>query len=326
MAESPIPKKSCCTPSAEQGGDTEYQSPLPPPVTELKRVSSGSTDGMVELAGGTFIMGTDRDEGFPDDGEGPARAVELAPFWIDTTSVTNRQFADFVKATGYVSEAEKFGWSFVFHNQLIGEQRRYATKRVVGVEWWNRVEGAYWAKPEGPGSKLKGRMDHPVIHVSWADAAAYAAWAGKRLPTEAEWEYACRAGHERRIFPWGMELEPNGAHMCNVWQGDFPTTDSAADGYAGTCPVTAFEPNDYGIYNMCGNIWEWVNDWWSPSWHGGKDASNPLGPETGDNKVVKGGSFLCHASYCNRYRCAARTKNTPDSATCHMGFRCVRDI
>lgn len=280
---------------------------------------------MVQLAGGNFIMGTDRDEGFPKDGEGPARQVELEPFWIDACAVTNKQFSAFVKDTGYQTEAERFGWSFCFHNQLYGDLKRNASKSVVGVEWWWKVEGAFWSQPEGPGSRLKGRLNHPVTHVSWHDAQAYAAWAGKRLPTEAEWEYAARGGRERQIFPWGMELEQSGKHHCNVWQGDFPRTDTAADGYAGTCPVDAFEPNDFGLYNCCGNVWEWVNDWFSRDWLGDQPYTNPIGPTNGEAKIIKGGSFLCHDSYCNRYRCAARTANTPDSATCHMGFRCVRD-
>jgi len=281
---------------------------------------------MLHLAGGAFTMGTDVDEGFPEDGEGPSRLVELTPFWIDACAVTNREFARFVKDSGYVSEAERFGWSFVFHNQRAGRHRVRGTARVVGVEWWMRVEGADWAHPEGPGSKLKGRMDHPAVHISWHDAAAYAAWAGKRLPTEAEWEYASRGGIENTRFSWGDELEPNGRFMCNTWQGDFPYRDSGDDGWAGTCPVDAFEPNPFGLSNTNGNVWEWVNDWFSPTWHRDGPRSDPIGPERGQGKIMKGGSFLCHESYCNRYRCAARTANTPDSATCHVGFRCVRDV
>jgi len=323
-----IPRKACCTPSQDGSGASGYVSPKPAAIRELERTGDGgSTAGMVELPGGRFVMGTDRDEqGFPDDGEGPARSVDLAPFWIDRAAVSNAQFAAFVKDTGYVTEAERFGWSFVFHNQLVGRQRRNAGPRAPGIEWWLRVDGAYWGKPEGPGSKLKGRMEHPVVHVSWADACAYARWAGKRLPTEAEWEYASRGGRDQLIYPWGDELVPGGRYAMNTWQGSFPTRDSAADGYAGTCPVDAFQPNDFGIYNTCGNVWEWVNDWWSPTWHRDGARDNPIGPGDGAAKVVKGGSFLCHISYCNRYRCAARTANTPDSATCHMGFRCVRDV
>jgi sulfatase modifying factor 1 len=336
------PPKPCCTPQAErapQGCETPamtgaeaapdggYVSPLAPAVTELARVSTGSTDDMVQVPGGSFQMGTDRDEGgFPDDGEGPARAVILAPFWIDRYSVTKRQFSRFVKATGYVTEAERFGWSFVFHNQLHGKLRANAKQAVQGIEWWWRVDGCDWAHPEGPGSRLKGRLEHPVTHVSWHDAQAYAAWAGKRLPTEAEWECAARGGRESLIYPWGMELEESGAFHCNTWQGDFPHTDSAADGFAGTCPVDAYVPNDFGVSNVMGNVWEWTNDWWSNDWHLTGSRDNPIGPEQGSAKVVKGGSFLCHISYCNRYRCAARTQNTTDSATCHTGFRCVRDV
>lgn len=334
-------KKGCCTPGAltspvsnpsqdggqYAGGDNGYRSPLPPAITALERVATGATEAMIELPGGVFRMGTDRDEqGFPEDGEGPARSVELQPFWIDRSPVTNRQFAAFIKDTGYVTEAERFGWSFVFHNQMVGSLRQNIGPHVPGLNWWFRVDGACWSKPEGPGSKLKGRMDHPVVHVAWHDAAAYAAWAGKRLPTEAEWEYACRGGHEGRIYPWGDELEPGGKHLMNVWQGDFPRQDDAKDGWSGTCPVDTYPANDFGLVSMTGNAWEWVADWWSATWHAGRDANNPIGPDNSSHKVMRGGSFLCHLSYCNRYRCAARTANTPDSASCHLTFRCVRDV
>jgi formylglycine-generating enzyme required for sulfatase activity len=278
---------------------------------------------MVRLAGGPFVMGTNSDIGYAEDGEGPEREVTLAPFWIDTTPVTKRQFADFVKATDYQTEAEQFGWSFVFHNQIFAHKAQAA---VDGLEWWRRIDGATWRTPEGPGSKLKGRMDHPVNHVTWNDAAAYAAWAGKRLPTEAEFEYASRGGSLGTIFPWGDDLNPDGAYLANTFQGDFPKKDSARDGFAGTCPVTAFPPNGYGIYSTVGNVWEWCLDWWSPDFHLTGPRNNPFGPSTGESKVMKGGSYLCHSSYCNRYRLAARTKNTPDSSTHNLGFRCVRDI
>lgn len=321
------PAATCCGPRAGvPDPDATYHSPMPPPVERLERIADGATDDMVLVDPGTFRMGTDRDEGgFPDDGEGPARSVTLTPFWIDRHAVSKRQFSRFIKATGYVTEAERFGWSFVFHNQLHGRLRGNARQAVQGIEWWLRADGADWAHPEGPGSKLKGLLEHPVTHVSWNDACAYAAWAGKRLPTEAEWECAARGGRSDTIFPWGMDLEEGGRFHCNTWQGRFPDHDRADDGYAGTCPVDAFPRNDYGLYNVMGNVWEWCNDWWSPDWHRTGPRHDPLGPATGPGKVVKGGSFLCHVSYCNRYRCAARTHNTPDSTTCHMGFRCVRD-
>jgi formylglycine-generating enzyme required for sulfatase activity len=269
-------------------------------------------------------MGTDYEFGFPADGEGPIRSVNLSPFSIDITPVTNAQFAEFAKDTKYVTEAERYNWSFVFwahipqafFDQLVADT-------VTGAPWWCKVYGAKWNSPEGPGSQIEDRQDYPVVHVAYTDAAAYAAWAGKQLPTEAEWEYAARGGLEQKLFPWGDDLEPNGQHLCNVWQGQFPSEDTGADGYAGACPVQAFPPNGYGLYSMIGNVWEWTQDWFTAT-QPKHETLNPRGPKYGTDKVTKGGSFLCHASYCNRYRVAARTKNTPDSSTSNIGFRCVR--
>jgi formylglycine-generating enzyme required for sulfatase activity len=277
--------------------------------------------GMVALPGGAFLMGTDDAEGFPADGEGPVRRVQVPPFWIDRTAVTNAQFAAFVQATGYRTEAERLGWSFVFHLFLTPRARMRVLGSVAQASWWLGVKGATWAKPEGPDSSLRGRRDHPVVHVSWNDATAYCAWAGKRLPTEAEWEYAARGGLEQRRFPWGDELTPDGEHRCNVWQGRFPHVNTAEDGYPGTCPADAFPPNGFGLHNVSGNVWEWCADRWSATPH----LSPPGGPPAGEERVIRGGSYLCHHSYCNRYRVAARSKNTPDSSTGNTGFRCVAD-
>jgi len=293
----------------------------------FRRVRGGSTDGMALIAGGEFLMGTDGDYGFPADGEGPVHAVTLAPFYLDQTCVTNEQFNAFVNATGYKTDAEKFGWSFVFFGHLTSEQLATKVKaRVTGSEWWCRIDGATWRHPEGPGSKIKRRWDHPVVQVSWRDAVAYAGWADKRLPTEAEWERAARGGLVQKRFPWGDELEPQGRHRMNVWQGIFPTKNTEADGHYGTAPVKSYKANDYGLFQMTGNVWEWCWDWFDAGFYRVSPAENPTGPMTGERHVMRGGSYLCHQSYCNRYRTDARSSNTPDSATTNCGFRCVRDV
>ncbi|KOU63361.1 serine/threonine protein phosphatase [Streptomyces sp. MMG1533] len=301
MHDSPSPAP-CCMPSSGSPAEPVRLAPAAPSG------SGGSSEGMVLLPGGEFLMGTEDAEGFPGDGEGPVRAVRIDAFRIDAYAVTNDRFAEFVSDTGHVTDAERLGWSYVFAGFLPGALRRGAP-RPEHAPWWCGVEGAAWNRPEGPGSTVAGRGDHPVVHVSWHDAAAYAAWAGKRLPTEAEWEYAARGGLEQKRYPWGDELDPGGVPRCNIWRGTFPTKNTAADGYRGTAPVDAFEPNGFGLYNMSGNVWEWCADRWS---------AEPT------SRVIRGGSHMCHASYCNRYRVAARSANTPDSSSGHAGFRCVR--
>jgi len=318
-------KKACCTPSA-----VALSAPVREPamvVPSVRRSAGyGLTNGMRRLDGGEFLMGTGSEQAWASDGEGPVRAVHLAPFYMDACAVSNQQFAEFVAATAYVTQAEQFGWSYVFHKEVAAKARQKTRGVAQGAHWWLGVEGACWKRPEGLGSNIHRRLEHPVVHVSWQDAMEYCAWAGKRLPTEAEWEYAARGGLEQRHYPWGDELMPGGKHMCNIWQGKFPTLNSGADGYTGAAPVKSFAPNGYGLYNTSGNVWEWCSDWFSATHHLNAPRENPRGPDAGECKVIKGGSYLCHASYCNRYRVAARTANTPDSTTAHCGFRCARDI
>ncbi|MFB6174286.1 MAG: formylglycine-generating enzyme family protein [Halobacteriales archaeon] len=306
----------CCGPGPDRDGGGVPDQPDTDP-------EAAGTSRMVRLPGGEFTMGTDDDIGFEDDGEGPARRVTVDPFHVDQHAVTNAEFARFVEATGYTTEAEEYGWSFVFQDFVPEDVP--VMDSVPSAPWWKAVQGACWYRPEGPGSSIEDRLDHPVVHVSWGDAVAYAEWADKRLPTEAEWEYAARGRLEGRTYPWGDELTPDGEHRCNIWQGTFPEENTGEDGHVGTAPVDAFEPNGFGLYNVSGNVWEWCADWWSPDYHVDGPRENPTGPPDGEEKVIRGGSYMCHDSYCNRYRLAARTQNTPDSSTGHMGFRCVVD-
>lgn len=278
------------------------------------------------LEGGTFEMGTNDAEGFPNDGEGPVRKVEIAPFRISVCAITNAQFQSFVYATGYRTEAERFGWSFVFHLLVSEETTRHSIGSPQQVPWWLAIEGANWKSPEGPDSDIVDRMDHPVVHVSWNDAIKFCKWSGTRLPSEAEWEYAARGGLQGKRYPWGDLLKPDGKHMCNIWQGKFPVKNNGSDGYIGTAPARTFEPNGYGLYNVSGNVWEWCADWFSPSYHSQTPDVNPVfNFETG-RRSMRGGSYLCHRSYCNRYRVAARNSNTPDSSSGHCGFRVVANV
>jgi formylglycine-generating enzyme len=311
-------QKGCCTPALERGSAGVEA------VGIAGRCPEGWLD-MVALEGGAFLMGTDYEGAFPLDGEGPVREVRLAPFLIDRHTVTNARFARFVEETGYVTEAERFGWSLVFWGQIAKERfDQVVEDTVAAAPWWCKVPGADWRRPAGPGSSTKGLEAHPVVHVSWNDAMAYCEWTGQRLPTEAEWEYAARGGLVQKLYPWGDKLRPDGEHRCNIWQGEFPRVNTGDDGYLWTCPTDAFPANGYGLYSMTGNTWEWCADWFSADFHVNGPRENPRGPEAGEAKVIKSGSFLCHKSYCNRYRVAARTSNTPDSSTSHMGFRCVK--
>lgn len=295
MASTDIP--ACCAAS-------RAAAPLPRPP--LAPRAAPPLTGMILLPGGTFRMGNEDADANPLDGEGPVRDIRIAPFRIDPHTVTNARFARFIKDTGYRTEAERYGWSYVFKGLLPANVARSAPS-PAGTPWWHAIEGAAWNRPEGPGSDIQKRQKHPVVHVSWNDAAAYAAWAGKRLPTEAEWEYAARGGLEQATYPWGDELRPRGQIRCNIWRGRFP---GQHDGRPGTVAADSYRPNSYGLYNTVGNVWEWCAD---PFANGG------------ETRAMRGGSYLCHDSYCNRYRVAARTGNTPDSSTGNTGFRCAAD-
>lgn len=277
---------------------------------------------MIELDGGTFRMGTEDPEGYPNDGEGPVRDVTVASFAIGSHQVTNDEFAAFVASTGHRTVAETDGWSFVFGGLLPDDYP--PTRGVASAPWWRQVEGASWEQPEGSQSDIADRGSHPVVHVSWLDALAYCGWAEVRLPTEAEWEFAARGGLDQARYPWGDELQPDGVHQANVWQGDFPSHNSLDDGWLGTAPVGTFPANGFGLYDAAGNVWEWCADWFDPAWHLAAPTIQPTGPVSGTHRVMRGGSYLCHESYCFRFRVAARSSNTPDSTTGNLGFRVCR--
>ncbi len=317
--------RSCCLPSAPRSASGA-------PSASNDRVNSNQPGErraailpkrLVHLPGGPSYVGTDRPL-LPMDGEAPLRAVDVEAFAVDPFAVTNDWFAEFVTETGYLTEAERFGWSFVFFDLLPLDAP--PAQGVVGAPWWRKVAGARWQEPEGPGSNLDERGNHPVTHVSLNDARAFAQWAGGRLPSEAEWEYAARGGLGDARYPWGDQDPDDRDFMpCNIWQGAFPQRNRVADGWFGSCPVDAFRPNGFGLYNMCGNVWEWCSE---PLRTDTKRKLPANGGDTAepDLMLTKGGSYLCHASYCHRYRIAARTGNTPDSTTGHVGFRLVFDL
>ncbi|MFN2538405.1 MAG: formylglycine-generating enzyme family protein [Mycobacteriales bacterium] len=280
---------SCCAPSGSRSSSSPERAAW---------AGTGRPGSLVDVPGGGFLMGYEGPLANQGEGEGPVRRVELPAYRIAPTTVTNQQFAGFVRATGYVTEAERSGWSFVFSSLVSDEQA--VRGRVSGAEWWCAVTGATWRTPHGPGSEPL--PNHPVVHVSADDAEAYCAWGGTRLPSEAEWERAARGGLEGAIYPWGDKLTPGGQQRCNIWQGEFPVRHT---GRVGTQPVKSFKPNGFGLYQASGNVWEWTASPWEGS----------------DRRVRRGGSYLCHASYCNRYRVAARDSSHPADTTGNIGFR-----
>lgn len=309
MTRQDTPSSSCCAPAKPV---TAALSPAP-----IRRMRGAADFETVAIPGGTALVGT-RHPGIPDDGEGPIRHVRLRPFRMGATTVTTSEFAAFVAETGFVTDAERFGWSFVFWSDVpagIGP-----TKGVQSLEWWRRVDGATWKAPFGPGTEAA--PDHPVVHVSWNDARAMAAWAGAALPTEAQWEHAARAGQGDVKFPWG-DAEPDDSALfpCNIWQGRFPDRNTGADGYTGTAPARSFEPNAFGLYNMVGNVWEWTAEPFRIRSLKKRARAREDGMK--GFMLLKGGSHLCHRSYCYRYRIAARSGNSPDSTTTHQGLRLV---
>ncbi|MEV5548746.1 formylglycine-generating enzyme family protein [Streptomyces sp. NPDC052309] len=316
--------RPCCTPGVAGSPEAVAVTLTAAPPAPVHAATERSTRGQVRLPGGEFAMGDAFDEGYPADGESPVHTVRLEPFHIDETAVTNARFAAFVKATGHVTDAERYGSSAVFH-LVVAAPAADVLGQAAGAPWWINVKGAHWRRPEGAHSDITGRQNHPVVHVSWNDATAYARWAGKRLPTEAEWEYAARGGLSGRRYAWGDDLTPGGRWRCNIWQGHFPHTNTAEDGHLTTAPVRSYRPNGFGLWNTAGNVWEWCSDWFSPTYYTRSPREDPRGPETGTTRVVRGGSYLCHDSYCNRYRVAARSSNTPESSSGNLGFRCAND-
>ncbi len=314
----------CCAPSRP----AEPVGPLQGPTPKGANSDGGGVDlGLVDIPAGEFTMGTDEVTKWSGDGEGPARRVRVGAYRIGRCAVTNEQFAAFVDATGYVTDAERYEWSFVFH--LLLPDDFPDTAAVAATPWWRQAFGADWRHPFGPQSDLTGLRDHPVVHVSWNDAHAFCSWAGVRLPTEAEWERAARGGLHQQRFPWGDEFAPGGVTMCNIFEGTFPQHNTAADGFIGTAPVGTFAPNGFGLHNVSGNVWEWCHDWFDPAIHRRKPELDvlvdPAGPPGAAQRVIRGGSYLCHDSYCDRYRVSARSSNDPDSSTGNMGFRVAAD-
>lgn len=308
-----------------------------------------SHEGMVWIEGGTFAMGAADAEGRPD--ESPQHQVKVNGFWMDATEVTNAQFAAFVQATGYITTAERApDWEELKKQLPPGTPKPHDSLLVAAslvfnppaqpvplhnaAQWWSWEKGADWRHPQGAGSSIEGKENFPVVQVSWDDAVAYAQWAGKRLPTEAEWEYAARGGIRAQVYPWGNEAVEQGQPKANTWQGSFPNRNTGWDKYQGLAPVMSFASNKFGLYDMAGNVWEWCSDWYGADYYqtvASRESDNPTGPgrsfdpqePTVPKRVVRGGSFMCHDSYCKGYRVTSRMKTSADTGLEHTGFRCV---
>ena len=334
------------------GQSTDAAASFAPTREAVTARPAPAPEGMVWIPGGEFSMGSDASAdalcdvpGITKDAQ-PIHRVAVDGFWMDTTEVTNDQFAAFIQATGYRTIAERPldpadfpgapAAALVPGSAVFVAPGRPADLRNA-LEWWRYVPGATWRQPAGPGSDPRGRSRHPVVHVAYADAEAYAAWAGRRLPTEAEWEFAARGGLSGQLYPWGNDLVPHGTHHANIHQGVFPVRDDGADGSVGAAPVGRFAPNAYGLFDMAGNVWEWVGDWYRPDYYAtlaatGSVAVNPRGPasshdpqEPGAQKrVQRGGSYLCTEQYCSRYMVGTRGKSEVSTSTDHVGFRTVR--
>lgn len=317
-----------------------------PPTPKEQAVSAAATNpndlswtnGMKWVPGGTFQMGSE--EGQPD--EKPVHEVTVDGFWMDTYELTNEEFEKFVKATGYVTIAERKPRQEDFPDAppealvpgaIVFTPPPGQVPLTDHMAWWRYVPGANWRHPEGPESTIKGREKHPVVQVAWFDAMAYAKWAGKRLPTEAEWEFAARGGKEKLTYIWGNEKTPDGKWLANIWQGSFPNGNTLQDGFKLQSPVGSFAPNGYGLYDMAGNVWEWTSDWYMPDYYAKSPKQNPQGPQESYDpnepgvwkRITRGGSYLCTEAYCWGYRPAMRMKTSPDTGLNHTGFRCVRN-
>jgi formylglycine-generating enzyme required for sulfatase activity len=303
------------------------------PISSVGR----ETNGMMWIPSGTFWMGSE--DGSPN--EKPVHQVTVSGFWMDKTEVTNEQFEKFVKATGYLTIAERkpdakdfpgADPQMLVPGAVVFTPPDHPVKLDNPMLWWTYSPGANWRHPDGPGSDIQGKEKFPVVQVAWQDAAAYAKWAGKRLPTEAEWEHAARGGLDREPYVWGREKFPENRRMANIWDGEFPVKNTGADGWKETAPVGSFPPNGYGLFDMAGNVWEWCADWYSDDYYSRSPELNPQGPTeahdpeepTVPKRVIRGGSYLCSDAYCRGYRPSARMKASADTGLSHTGFRCVK--